>query len=72
MTPASCSPSSSFGTGGGAALAAAQGQLEALQHAPPPHVLDRLDPAAEGVGDLPVRPARPVGIDLEQDAGQWH
>ena len=47
-----------------------QRQGEALQHAPPPHILDRLRPARERVRDQAVGPTRPVRIDLEQDPGK--
>ena len=51
----------------GTALLAAKREIETLQDRPFAHVLDRLDPTMEGLGDLSVRPARSVGVDLQQD-----
>ena len=49
------------------AFLAAQGQLKALGDQPLAEILDRLHATVECLGDLRIRPSRPIGIGLEQD-----
>jgi hypothetical protein len=49
------------------ALFPVQNQLEAFGDQTFAKILDRLHAAVEGLGDLDIRPSRPIGIRLEQD-----
>jgi hypothetical protein len=47
---------------------AVEGGLEPARHQPLPKALHRSRPTVERVGDLGVRPIRPVRVGLEEDA----
>ena len=49
------------------AFLAFQSQFKAFRDQAFAEILDRLHAAVEGLGDLDIRPSRPIGIRLEQD-----
>ena len=56
--------------GWGGALLAGQGEVEAFQDAPAPHVLDWDDAAPTGLGDLAIGPAvGTVRVGVQQNPG---